>query len=155
MAQCGDGLVMAVPVQHHALAQSWRCVPGHLRSQKIRQKKCLSRHFLRVRIIWKEVRELVAEDRVAARLQDDDWCACLDFRPQRVEAFSQQAFGLREKSIIVERSAAAQSSSWQGDITASGFEHFGGGDSGVRMEMVVERIQAFKAKWAGTRGSQA
>ena len=141
MAQSGDGLVMAMPMQHHTLAQSWRRVPGHLRSQKIRQKKCLSRQVPRVRIIWKEVHELVAEDRVAAWLENDEWCACLDVRPQRVEAFSQQAFGLREKSIIVERSAAAQRSSWQGDITASGFEHFGGGDSGVRMEMVVERIR--------------
>src|SRR4051812_10095049 len=115
MAQCGDGLVMAVPVQHHALAQSWRRVPGHLRSQKIRQKKCLSRQLSRVRIIWKEVHELVAEDRVAARLEDDDWCACLDFRAQRVETFSQQAFGLCEKSIIVEWPAAAQSSRWHSD----------------------------------------
>src|SRR5206468_4890950 len=134
--QSGEGLVMAMPVQHHALAQSWRRVPGHLRSQKIREKKRLARQFLRVRIIRKEVHELVAEDRVAARLENDDWCACVDFRPQRVEGFSQQPFGLREESIIVERSAAAQRSSWQGDITASGFEHFGGGDSGVRMEMV-------------------
>jgi hypothetical protein len=141
MLQSGDGLVMAVPVQHHALAQSWRCVPGHVRSQKIRQKKCLSRQFLHVWIIRKKVHELIAEHRVAARLEDNDWCTCLDFRPQRVDGVSEQAFGLLKKSVIVERSAAAQTCSWQGDMTASGFEHFGGGDSGVRMEMVVERIR--------------
>src|SRR5205809_1490845 len=124
MAQSGDGLVMAMPVQHHTLAQSRRRVPGHLRSQKIREKKRLSRQSVGVRIIWKEVVELVAEDRVAAWLEDNDWCACLDFRPQRVESVSQQAFGLREKSIIVERSAAAQGCIRDPDITAGGFEYF-------------------------------
>jgi hypothetical protein len=67
--------------------------------QKIRQKKCVSRQLLRVRIIRKEVHQLVAEDRVAARLEDDDWCASLDFRPQRAECGLQQMSRARPSSF--------------------------------------------------------
>src|SRR5439155_3295624 len=97
---------------------------------------------LRILIIREQVHELVAEHREAARFEDDDRRARLEVRPQLVEDVAQEALGRQKKTVIVERTTAAEPPRRQHDVAAGGFEHLDRRYCGIGMEVIVERVRA-------------
>ena len=87
-----------------------------------------------------EVRQLVAEDGHAARLEPDDGHARLDLGPQRVEDLAQQSLGRVEHAEVVERPAAAERRPRDDHVEAGVLEHLDGRLGGLRVEVVVERV---------------
>jgi len=136
----GNRLVMTMAMQHHRLREPRRLVPGHELSEEVRQEIRLTGQSLCVWIVRKQIHELVAKDGKAAWLQHHNRSACAELVTQRLENFQQQAPGLREKSVVVERSPTTERTIRDRDVAAGRFEDFGRGDRRARTEKVIERI---------------
>ena len=67
-----DGLVMTMAVQHHVAIERGRLVAGTLLLQELAEQERLLRQPLRVLVAGKQVDELVAKYREAARFEHDD-----------------------------------------------------------------------------------
>ena len=62
-------------------------------------------------------------------------------RPQFVEDLAQQPLRLGQKTVVVQRPAAAEGPSGKDDVEADSFEHLRRGDRRIGMEMIVERVR--------------
>src|SRR5439155_6389045 len=111
---------MTVAVQHDALLERWRRITGPVFSKEFRQRKRLFRQAARVLIVGKEIDELIAEDRQAARLEHDDRRAGFEVRPQSFEGLAEQLLGLPEKTVVIQRPTAAERSRRPHHVAANG-----------------------------------
>src|SRR5205814_9106363 len=94
--------------------------------------------------VRKQIQKLVTEHGKAARFENDDRGIGLELRPKRVEDVAQHAPRLPEKSVVVERTPAAQRSGRKNHVTTGAIEHFGRGHRRFRMEMIVKRVRPEK-----------
>src|SRR5437588_15512 len=80
-----------------------------------------------VRLLWKKIQELVAEDGGAGRLEDDEGSPRADLVPERVEDPPEVIAREVDHPRVVEGTAAAETGGWKGDREAGIDEDGGGG----------------------------
>jgi hypothetical protein len=100
-----DRLLVAVAVQQRSAAQP-RWVVAVLQ-QKLAQQKGLFAESLSIRVVGQEPKQLIAEDRGAARFEHDDRHTGSDLRAQCPEDLAQMALGKAQHPVVVERAPAA------------------------------------------------
>src|SRR5262249_15119625 len=111
-------LLMAVAVDEGRAAA--RGSPGQVRRlalEEVRQQEALRREPPRV-VAVDEIRQLVLEDRDAARLEADHGNARLELHGERVEDAAQLAAGEVQHPEVVQRAAAAEPPAGQPDAEA-------------------------------------
>src|SRR5947209_9824941 len=114
---------MAVAVEQHFAMQFWRVIVLRLFVDEIAQRETKPLQSFGSLIVGKDFGELIAEDRPAASLQNDDRNAVANVGPQLVDQIKQPAAGHIEKAVIIERAAATDILHWHGDMEARVFEH--------------------------------
>ena len=99
---------VAVAVQEHAAARAQAAVSRSPPAEELGEVEGLPREPLRVLVVGQQLRQLVAEDRDAARLEPDDRRAAPDLVAQGVEDPLEVAPGEAEEAVVVQRPAAAE-----------------------------------------------
>src|SRR6185437_13529646 len=139
---CGhapERFVMAMPVDESlALQIRWivLCI-----DKKLAQQFRLSAQTLGIFVAREEICGLIAEHGSAAWLQNDDWNACRNLRPQSIQNIQQVCFRLIEKTVIIKGPPATQTALRYFYSIACRFQHFNRGLRGVREEVIVEGIR--------------
>ena len=95
---------------------------------------------LRVLVVRQQLRQLVAEDRDAARLEPDDRDPGADLAAHAFQHTLEVAAGQAEEAVVVERAAAAEVARRQRDAQAGAPRAPGRRGSDVRLEVVRERV---------------
>src|SRR4051794_23216817 len=107
---------MTVTMEQYGSAdRRWR-VPGHLALEELAQEKGLLSQSISARIVWKQVAQLVAKHRRAARLEHDNGPARIDCCRKAVHHTRQVLLRFRQKAEVVQRTAAAHVAAWNNDI---------------------------------------
>ena len=132
---------MTVAVEHDLPRRTRRYVSGELPEEELAHQKRLARQPPRIRIVRKQIDELVAEHGEAAWLEHDDWRARLEVRAERLQDFAQLMLCTIEKAVIVERPPAAERTIRKRDVAPGRFEHVSRRDGDLRMKVVVEGIR--------------
>ena len=99
--------------------------------QKFAEQQSLARQFLREIIIGEEVHQFVAENGGATGLKHNDRNVRFDFCLEGCERLPQQSLGAVQHAEVIERAAAAQSSSRKSDVESGRFQNLDRGFGGV------------------------
>ena len=101
--------VVAVPVHQQLSAGSLRRrIAGRVEHEKFAEQEDLLAQPLRSLVVGEETSQLITKDTGAARLENDDGNAGLDFRSQRVHHLLQVSARLLQKSKVVQRASAGK-----------------------------------------------
>ena len=84
-----------------------------------------------IRIIGKQIHELIAKDRQTARFEHDDLRVRLQVRAQFFQGVAQRPLRFGEETVVIERPTATQRPRGNDDVATSGFQHLGCGDGRV------------------------
>src|SRR5207248_4769008 len=103
-----DGLLMAMTVEDHFPGEGRRPVIGSLAREKLAQQERLAPQAFGARIRWEQASQFVAEDRGAARFENDDRKTRVERRSKRAKDALQIILRANEEAEVIERPAAAQ-----------------------------------------------
>src|SRR2546425_4489784 len=98
---------MAMAVKQHGSIQKGRLITGHLMLQEFTQEERLASQPIGTRVRWKQVSQLVAKHRSAARLQHDDGPSSVEVRAEHAQDPLKVFLCLAEHAEIVERPSTA------------------------------------------------
>ena len=99
-------------------------------------------------VVREHLRQLVLEDREAARLHAHDRRARADVVAQHVQRLAQVALGQVEKAVVVERPAATDVPLGQDHVPAGRLERLHAGNADIGVEVVVEGVGPEHHPWS-------
>ena len=116
-------LVMAVSVEHDLACDLRRGIARRFSLEKLTQQERLRAQLFRPRVSRKQIAQLIAEHRRAARFEDDDRNAGIDEYGQRREHLLQILLRLIEHPEVIQRPPAAQPALRDKHMAAGGAQH--------------------------------
>jgi len=134
-------LVMAMPVNQCFARQFRQLKMSCLLLEELAQQECLPRKPLSSLVFGEQVQEFITKHCGAARLQNNDWSALLNFGFERGKNLAQKILGAIQHAPIVERAPATQVGFRKSYAITGRFENVDGSSGGVREKVVVEGVR--------------
>ena len=132
--------LVAVPVEQDALRESRRLIGHAFGFEKLGQQEGLTAQPHRARIVWKQIAELVPEDRRAAWLEHDHRYARIDRLAELLQDRAQIRLRAIEQAEVVQRTTATERASRNRHGKTGGLEDLERRPAGFGMKGVVERV---------------